>query len=63
MEVKNKSKSNSQSRESMVKYAKKNSQCSHNHIYGINMEKPIQNFFNFHYEAMVHSIEFMVNYT
>jgi hypothetical protein len=37
--------------------------CSHSHIYGINIEKPIQNFFHFYYEAMVHSIEFMVNYT
>jgi hypothetical protein len=26
------------------------------------MKKPIQNFFNVHYEAMVHSIEFMVRY-
>jgi len=37
--------------------------CSHNHIYGINMKKPIQNFLNFHYEAIVHSIEFIVTYT
>jgi hypothetical protein len=27
------------------------------------MKKPIQNFFNFHYDAMVHSIEFMLSYT
>jgi hypothetical protein len=37
--------------------------CNHNHIYGINMKKPIQNFFNFHYDVMVHSIELMVSYT
>ncbi len=50
--------------ESMVKYAKKNSHtCSHGHICGINMKATIQNFLNFHYETMVHSIEFMVNYT
>jgi hypothetical protein len=31
--------------ESMVKYAKKSSHtCSHSHIYGINMKKPIQKF-------------------
>jgi hypothetical protein len=35
--------------------------CSHYHISSINMKKPIQNFFNFHYEAMV--LEFMDNYT
>jgi hypothetical protein len=27
------------------------------------MKKCIQNFFNFHYEAMVHSTEFIVSYT
>jgi hypothetical protein len=42
---------------------KSNHTCNHSHIYGINMKKPIQNFFNFHYETMVHSIEFMVSYT
>jgi hypothetical protein len=50
--------------ESMVKYAKKKyPPCSHNHNYGINMENPIPNFLNFHYEAMVQSIKFMVNFT
>jgi len=50
--------------ENMVKYAKIYIHtCSHNHIYGINMKKPIQIFLNFHYEAMVHSIEFIINYT
>jgi hypothetical protein len=48
----------------MVKYVKK----VITHVitvafYGINMKKPIQNLFNFHYETMVHSIEFMVSYT
>jgi len=50
--------------ENMLKYAKKYSHtCNHNHIYGINMKKPIQFFKNFHYEAMVHSIEFIISYT
>jgi len=44
-------------------FQKSNHTCSHSHIYAINMKKPIQNFFNFHYETMVHSIEFIVNYT
>ncbi len=47
----------------MVKYVKKVITNNHNHIYGINMKKCIQNFFNFHYEAMVHSTEFIVSYT
>jgi len=47
--------------ESMVKYVLKNPPCSQNHIYDINMKKYIQNFFNLHYEAMVHSIEFIVS--
>ncbi len=42
---------------------KSNHTCSYSHIYGINMKKPIQNFFNFHYDTTVHSIEFMVSYT
>jgi len=47
-----------------VKYAKKVSHTRiHNHIYGINMKKLIQNFLNFHNKVMVHSIEFMVSYT
>jgi hypothetical protein len=37
--------------------------CNHSRISGINMKKPIKNFKNFHYQPMVHSIEFMVNYT
>jgi len=36
---------------------------NHTLIYGINIKKSIQNFFNFHNKAMVHSIEFMVSYT
>jgi hypothetical protein len=45
------------------KVCQKSSQtCSHNNIDGINMKKPIQNFFNFHYEAMVHFIEFIISY-
>jgi hypothetical protein len=47
----------------MVKYAKKVITHVVSHIYSINMTKLIQNFFNFHYEAMVHSIEFVVSYT
>jgi hypothetical protein len=43
--------------------AKSSHTCSHSHIHDINMKKPIQNFFNFHYDAMVHSIEFMLSYT
>jgi hypothetical protein len=30
-------------------------------FYGINMKKPIQNLFNFHYETMVHSIDFKLH--
>jgi hypothetical protein len=41
---------------------KKSHTSIHNHIYGINMKKPIQNLFNFHIKAIVHSVEFMVNY-
>jgi hypothetical protein len=37
--------------------------CNHSHTYGINMRKIIQNLFNFHYETMGHSIEFIVSYT
>jgi hypothetical protein len=41
--------------ESMVKYAKNLSHTSnHSHIYGINIKKPIPNFFHFHNKAMVH---------
>jgi hypothetical protein len=49
----------------MAKYAQNISHTSnHSHIYGINMKKTIQNFFNFHNnKAMVFSIEFMVSYT
>jgi hypothetical protein len=36
--------------------------CNHSHIYGINMKKIVQNFFNFHYEIVVHFIELMVSY-
>jgi hypothetical protein len=36
---------------------------NHNHTYGTNMKKIIQFFLNFHYEEMVHSIEFIVSYT
>jgi hypothetical protein len=43
--------------ESMWKYAKKYAPCNHSHIYDINMKKSIKNFLNFHYEAMVHSID------
>jgi hypothetical protein len=32
-------------------------------VFGINMKKPIQKILNFHYETMVHSIEFIVSYT
>jgi hypothetical protein len=42
---------------------KSNHTCIHSHFHNIYMKKPIQNFFNFHYEWMVHSIEFMVSYT
>jgi hypothetical protein len=46
------------------KICQKNSHtCNYSHIYGINIKKSIQNFLNFHYETMVHSIEFMVSYT
>jgi len=34
---------------------KKKSHTNNNHIYGINMKKPIQNFVNFHNKTMVHS--------
>ncbi len=47
----------------MVKYAKSSHTYNHNHMYDINMKKRIQNFQNFHYEAMVHFIEFLVSYT
>jgi hypothetical protein len=47
--------------ESIVKYVLKNPPCSQNHIYGINMKNNIQNFLNFHYEAMVHFTKFIVS--
>jgi len=41
---------------------KKYPPCSQSHLWHKH-EKPIQKFLNFHYEIMVHFIEFMVSYT
>jgi len=50
--------------ENMIKYAKK----VVTHVVVVifmaqTWKKPFQNFFNLHYQVMVHSIEFRVSYT
>jgi len=46
----------------MIKYAKKMSQCNHDHNYDINVTKLIQNFLKFHYETLGLFVGFVVNY-